>query len=304
MGCRALADSPNPGRISARAFTAMVIWGTSFVFSRIALESLTPAGLIAVRLALAGAALALLQALRAEPVLPAPGMRRGPALLGAPLGLHLLIQAWGLRYTTAINSGWIIGFVPVLVALGSSLWLRREHLPRGAWFGIALGAAGVALVISRQPPKFDHAHFGDVLQIVSCFTWAGYTLMATGVAARSGAMQTTLLSMSVAAILCAVPAAAGGVLSGPLTWSAALATGFLGLVASAAAFFLWSGALVKYGAARISGMQYLQPFVTLAFSVWLLGEPVTGNAVAGGVCVLAGVWMLSASRRSRAQHEC
>ena len=125
-----------------------------------ALEAVTPFALVAVRLVTGAAMLVALSGLRGGPVLPPKGSRGVCLLLGLIIGAHLLIQAIGLQYTTAINTAWIIGVIPVMIALGSALFLR-ERLPAVGWLGVAVATGGVLMVTMRTPPDFGRAHLGD-----------------------------------------------------------------------------------------------------------------------------------------------
>jgi drug/metabolite transporter (DMT)-like permease len=277
--------------LSARGLFAVGVWGASFVATRIALESFSPFGLVAFRLLAAAVLLGIVVRTRAGDLLPAPADRPVCLLLGLTLAAHLLMQAYGLRYTSAINTGWIIGFIPVTIALGAQL-LRQQRLNAAGWIGVAVGTGGVLTVTAVAPPDFAHAHFGDVLQIASCFTWTIYTLAGVGPIARNGALRVTAFAMTSAAILVALATLATGVTTGPLTARGLIALGFLGLVCSGVAYYVWFAASHDRGPTRIAALLYFEPFVTLVTAAVLLHEPITINAIVGGLIVLVGVWLV------------
>ena len=64
---------------------------------------------------------------------------------------------------------------------------------------------------------------------------------------------------------------------------------FLGLACSGLGYLLWYGALERLEATRVAALLYLEPLVTLAAAVLLLGEPVGLLTVLGGALVLGGV---------------
>jgi drug/metabolite transporter (DMT)-like permease len=286
-----------PSALSASALVAVVIWGASFVATRIALDGISPMALVAARTGLAAASLVAICLVRGVPL-----WRRGAApwresaLLGSILAVHLAIQAVGLGRTTAINTAWIIGFIPVAVAIGAWLFLAQRLSAQG-WLGVALGAAGVALVLLRTPPRFEGARAGDLLQLVSAFTWAAYTLLSARPTARHGSLvMTTAPMVAAAAFLLPVAAVEGHAIAAPLEARHVLALVFLAFVCSAFAYLMWFRALERIGPARTAAYIYIEPFVTLALARWLLGEPVTAFALAGGVTVLVGVWLVNRSR--------
>lgn len=292
---------------------AITFWGASFVATRVALEALSPVTLVAVRLLMGSALLGLIVLSRPGRTLPVPRDWPRCLLLGVTLAAHLGVQAYGLLYTSAMNAGWIVGFMPVTIALGAHL-LGQQRLHARGWLGVALGTAGVLLVTMRAPPDFRHARFGDLLQLSSCLTWTVYTLLATRPVMRSGALRVTLFAMAVAAVLTALlaltplllgagqgataTAAAASLLrpdgSAALRrWDVLLSIGFLGVLCSGLAYYLWFKATEAHGPTRVAALLYLEPFVTLITAVLLLHEPILVNAVAGGLIVLVGVWLIS-----------
>lgn len=285
-----------PRPVSLEALAAVALWGVSFVATRIALEAFHPVGLIATRLALGAGVLVAVQLARRVPLLPEPEDRLRCFALGAILGGHLLLQAFGLLHTTAIQTGWIISFIPVMLALGGQVFLGRRLVASG-WLGVAVGALGVLFVASARVPDFENARFGDLLQIVSCVTWTAYTLAAHRPVERSGPLRVTTSTMLVAAVLTLIVTPATGWLNGTIeprdvAGPAIVAVLFLGLGCNGLAFWLWTRGLRRDGPAKIGAMLYLEPFVTLGASLAILGEPVTFHGLVGGPLVLMGVWLV------------
>ncbi len=279
----------------AKALLATIFWGLSFVAVRVALETASPFGLVWMRNALgAGLLFGMLAAERGK-LLPEPQDRARCALLGLILGVHLLTQTIALRWTTAARAGWIITFVPAVVALAAALFLKRRLRAQG-WFGIAVATAGAWILTAVSPVEFAEAKLGDALILLTCFLWASYTLLSVGPMKRSGPLRTTAFSLAIAALpsFCAA-AYAGNWTSAPNVISV-LSIGFLGIGASAIAMWAFNDAVSSIGPERAAAFQYLQPFVTLTAAVLVLDEPISGNLIAGGATVLLGVWLVQRSK--------
>lgn len=301
---RAARQTPErfSGGFSLRGLFAIAVWGASFVATRIALESFSPCGLAAFRLLTAGVLLGVVIRARGGRLLPARADLPICLLLGVTLAAHMVVQAYGLRYTSAINTGWIIGFIPVTVALGAHL-LRQQRLNAIGWMGVTIGTAGVLTVTAVAPPDFARARFGDLLQIGSCFTWTVYTLAGAGPIARNGALRVTAAAMATAAVIVAVATLGTGATVGPVTPRSLGAFAFLGLICSGVAYYLWFAASHDRGPTRVAALLYFEPFVTLITAAAVLHEPITSNAIAGGLIVLVGVWLVgrgSSTRTGRA----
>lgn len=293
-----------PGVVSLAALTAVVVWGASFVATRLALTTLSPFALVAVRFAVGGAMVAAFARLNRQRVFPPREGLALTALLGLILGAHLAIQAVGLEHTSAVNTAWIVGFIPVTIALGGRAFLG-QRLARLGWLGVAVATGGVLLVTGAPVAGFAEARFGDLLQLLSCLTWTAYTLLAVRPVLRFGSLTMTAGPMLVAAAMTTGAAVVHGrPVAGPLTASTLTAVAFLAVACSGLAYVLWFRALAEHGPARTGTYIYLEPFVNLGLATALLGEPLTLQTLAGGLGVLAGVSMVQLSGRRRPRYDC
>jgi drug/metabolite transporter (DMT)-like permease len=278
----------------ASAWTVLPIlfWGTSFVATRIALGAFHPFGLVAARFWLGVALVYAFLAVRGRALWPARADWPISIFLGVVLGAHLLIQGFALLSTTAINSGWIVGFNPVVIALGAQLFLRQPLRARG-WLGVVLATLGVWLVTFAAAPDWMHPSTGDLLVLLSTFTWAAYSLGSIGPVARNGAVCITAFAMGVGAIVCTLAAAFTEPMLRAPDASEVLSVLFLGILCSGIAFSLWFRAIELHGPARIGALIYFQSFVTLVAGALVLHEAVTPYALAGGPLVILGVWLVN-----------
>ncbi len=279
-----------------QSLVSVVVWGMSFAFVRTAMDVLTPAGVVGMRLLIGSAVLMVFLRWRGSPIWPVRADVGRCVFLGVVLAVHLLIQAYGLNYTSAISTGVIIGFVPVSLAIGAFLF--QGHRMAGAgWLGVLVATGGVVLVALDRNPEFERATFGDLLQLSSCVTWTIYTLSAAAVVVRNGAMRVTVFAMVVASITSLGLSLVTGLVNGVLTWRVLADLGFLGVLCSALAYVMWFIAQRRHGPTRAGSMIYFQPFVSIAAGAAILGERVTTGAVVGGAVVLGGVYLVSIGTR-------
>jgi drug/metabolite transporter (DMT)-like permease len=272
---------------------AVGVWGASFVATRVALAGVSPFGLVAVRMLMGFGLLAVMLRIRGERFWRGWVDFRSCLVLGITMAVHLLIQAYGLLYTSAINTGWIIAFIPVTIAVGAHA-LGQQRLRSKGWVGVVLGFGGVLTVtMVSSPPDLQQARFGDLLQIVSCLTWTSYTLMAVGVVSRQGALWVTMMAMGVAVVITATMAMGMGVVSGVLTIRVIVSMAFLGLVCSGLAQMYWLEAQHEIGPSRSGSLLYFEPFFTLGVAMLVLNERATIEVMVGGLLVLAGVRLVS-----------
>jgi drug/metabolite transporter (DMT)-like permease len=280
------------------AFLAVVFWGLSFVATKAALRELSPITLITTRFALGVALLLVLLQLRRVPVLPPRELWGALALMGfVGVFVHQILQSFALTMTGAISTGWLIGLTPLWSAVLSA-WLLRERFPPAKVAGLALGFAGAALVVTRGQIGAARlalpATKGDLLILVSTLNWAVYSVLGHPVLKSLGATRATAgaLLFGWLMLLPLFLARAGwreyAHLSGA-GWGAVL---FLGIACSGLGYLFWYGALEKVPASAVSALLYLEPLITLAAGIALLGEQVHLTTMVGGLLVLAGVFLV------------
>ena len=274
---------------------ATLFWGLSFVGVHIALKGLTPFGLVWMRLTIGAGVLYGLLALSGGKLLPSREDRGRCVVLGLIVSAHLSLQAAAMQMTSAVSAGWIVAFIPVVVALGARVFLG-QRLSAGGWVGAGVASAGVLVLSSFRPAELAEAGRGDLLMLVSCFTWAAYTLLSVEVIRRSGALVITAFAMAVAVLPAAAVAVVRKSWHAEPTLRTVVALVFLGALASGIAFWAFARSIQAIGPQRTSAMLYIQPFVTLAGSAVMLTEPITPAAIAGGVLVLVGVWRVQRAR--------
>jgi drug/metabolite transporter (DMT)-like permease len=292
MNTESQSAGTSRGLWSGKALFVISIWGASFVATRIALESFTPTGLVALRLVAAAAILIPVWLWAGRRVAPTRADWLLCLFLGLVLVAHQLLQALGLQYTSAINAGWIIGFTPVPIALGGLLFLK-QRLASAGWLGVVVATGGILLIVVSATPGFAQARTGDGLQVLSTLTWAIYTLAAARVVGRLGALRVSAVAAMVGAVLLAAATPWTGLLHASPTLRTVSAAAFLGLICSGLGYYLWYKALDEHGAARVGSYLYLEPFVTVIVAWLLLSEPITIPVVGGGLLVLAGVWAVA-----------
>ncbi|MBI5069287.1 MAG: DMT family transporter [Deltaproteobacteria bacterium] len=277
------------------AFLAIVFWGVAFVFTKRVVSEIPPAALVFARACLGTLLLLGLLAWRGERLLP-PRRALPQLLVMGFIGVafHQMLQAEALRFTSAINTGWLIGLIPVWSALLAAA-LGRERFGPLKVVGLAVGFGGALLVVTRGHLGGGFLALpstrGDLLVLASTVNWAVYSLIGLRTIRELGPTQATAGAMMLgAAMLLPFFLAAGGpaLFRGltPVGLAALLALGFL---SSGLGYLFWYGALEKIEATKVAAFLYLEPLATLGAAVVLLGEPVGVATVAGGALVLLGV---------------
>ena len=275
-------------------FSAVVVWGWTFVAAKILLAELGPIEIVAMRLVVGLPFLVVLLLVQRVP-LRFDRADVPPLLLGgAIVTVHLILQAVGLVTTTATNSGWIIAVTPLALAVLSFQFLGERIGWRGA-AGIAVAAAGILLLVSRG--RFTDFRWvqstGDWLMLASAGTWAAYTVVTRDLVRRRNALAATFVVLLIAAVPISTIALASADLANVRTLSpgGVAALLYLAIAGLAVGNWFWQVGVARLGATRAGMYLYLEPLATLALAVPLLGEPFGFITAIGGGLVLAGVYM-------------
>jgi drug/metabolite transporter (DMT)-like permease len=273
---------------------AVIIWGWTFVATKILVAEIGPVEVFALRLALGLPFLGIVLLLKRVP-LRFSRADAWPLLLGGAIfTLHFLIQIQGLVTTTATNSGWIIAVSPLVLALLSFFFLR-ERIGWNGVAGIAIAMIGIVILVSRgRLTNLDWLRStGDWLILASAFTWALYTVATRDLARRRDPLAVTfgilLIAAGFTAAIFAATANVAGVTA--LSWQAIISVLYLAIPGLALAQWFWQIGVAKLGAARAGLYLYLEPLSTVALAVPLLGEPFGFIGAVGGALVLLGVYI-------------
>ncbi|MHB8324862.1 MAG: DMT family transporter [Candidatus Dormibacteria bacterium] len=267
---------------------ATLVWSVNVVAVKVALAGSGPLTYSALRYILGGLALWAL-ARWLEGPLPLPrGRDAGLIALAAASGV-LINQAsftWSLALTNADNVAMIAGTTPLLVA-GWLVWRGREHFGARVWAGLALGLAGLVLVVGAGRWS---GWLGVLIALWNPLSWAVYLLLLPRLLGRfrplTLAALVTLLGAGMLIPFGAVEAAAHPL---HVTWAWLGLLAYSALGAGAITTWLYLAGVRRLGPARTVVYSYLQPFLTVLAAGLLIGEPVLPLQVLGGAIMLAGV---------------
>jgi drug/metabolite transporter (DMT)-like permease len=281
--------------------SAVVIWGWTFVATKILVVELGPVEIFALRLAIGLPFLGGVLLVKRVPLRFARADARPLFFGGAIFTLHFLVQIAGLVTTTATNTGWIISVSPLALAVLSFLFLRERIGWRGV-AGIAVATMGILILVSRGSLA-DLGWLqstGDWLVLASAHTWAFYTVVTRDLVQRRDPLAVTFgilfIAAALAAILFAIRADLASVRALSPRGIAALL--YLAVPGLALGQWFWQEGVARLGASRAGLYLYIEPLATLALAVPLLGEPFGPFIALGGGLVLAGVYVGQRERRA------
>lgn len=295
------AAAPNRAVELALLLVLAVLWGGSYTFIKLGVETIPPLTLIAARTLIAGLVLLMVvrwRGLRLPRDLATWRLFIVQACLNSVVPFTLI--AWAERSVDAGLATILSSTSPIFVVLLSCLSASAERLPRLRLAGIAAGLAGTVLIVGRQAMS----GFGEQL-------WAQFALIAASICYGGAA----LFGRSFKGLDPIMPAA-GSLLCGALVllplsllldrpWTLApsvqsiQALVALSLVSTALAFVIYFRLIARLGSVATTSVAYLRVPTGVLIGMVFLGEALVPTAWAGLVLVIAGVLAMTLPLRSR-----
>ena len=210
---------------------------------------------------------------------------------GVAFAGDLAFWHWSIQFTSVANSTLLANLASIFVTLAA--WVLWKQRPSGLFLaGLAAALAGVALLVRASLESSPTALLGDGLGVVTALFYAWYLMSVKGIRGR-GASTLYLMAVTTsitALILFPVALASGEALLPPSTASWLKLLG-LALVSHAAGQGLIAYALAQLPAAFSAVGLLLQPVIAALFAWVILAEPLGALQIAGGLVVLAGIYL-------------
>jgi len=213
---------------------------------------------------------------------------------GFMFAADLFFWQWAVHFTTMANATLFSNFAPVIVTAGAFLFLR-EKVTAGFLAGLGLALCGAALLLGASAGLGGRFVEGDLLGLASAVFYGGYLLYAAKLRERFDAATFTFWYSLVCALFLLPAAIVSGEILLPAT-----AHGWLLLLGLAWISHVLGQGLVAQGIGHLpasfsSLVILVQPLVAAILAWVLLGEALGPWQVAGGIVVLAGIFV---ARRS------
>ncbi|HEY6627327.1 MAG TPA: DMT family transporter [Ignavibacteriaceae bacterium] len=275
---------------------AIIFWGTSFVATKTVLNEIKPVTIIILRLILASILLTII-ALSTKRKFSINFKSHSWILILALVAVfHLWIQVTGLQYTTASNTGWIIGTAPVFMAILGFVFYK-EKITLLQFLGILVAVAGLLLLIG----KGDITNIGlienqgDLLVLGSAFTWGVYSMVNKKISLSYSPLMTILYLFLMMAVII-IPfnlntETINSVIN--LSFISWLWILFLGIFCSGIAYVIWAQALRDMESAKVGAFLYFEPLVTVIAAWIYLNEEITLLMIFSGLLITAGVFIVN-----------
>jgi drug/metabolite transporter (DMT)-like permease len=277
---------------------AIIFWGASFVATKTVLLEIKPVTIIILRLILASVLLTVIALSTGKKFSVNLKNHSWIFILALIAVFHLWIQVTGLQYTTASNTGWIIGTAPIFMALLGFVFYR-EKIGVLQTSGILIAMFGLLLLIGKG--DFTNVDFignkGDLLVLGSSFTWGAYSMVNKKISLSYSPLMTILYLFLMMAIIIIPFNLNAQTVSSVLNLSSTgwISILFLGLFCSGVAYVIWAYSLRDMESAKVGAFLYFEPFVTVLTAWVFLREEITIVMILSGIIITIGVFLVNRS---------
>ena len=281
-------------RVWAALLTVYVVWGSTYLAIRIMVETMPALLSAGVRFAVAGALFYAVLRLRG-------GARRvritkAQVAAAALIGTLLLFGGNGLVTLAEeeVPSGLaalIIGAVPLWVVL--LRLIDRDEVPRGTLAGVAVGFAGLAVLVLPGDRPGDAPLEGMLVIVLASVSWAAGSFYSKRMDLPADTLVSTAFQMLLGGLAMIVVALAAGegaeVDLRAFSTRSALAFAYLILAGSLLAFTAYTWLLQNAPISTVATYAYVNPVIAVILGALVLSEEVTATVVLGAAAIVLSV---------------
>jgi len=299
-----VTSSPAPSRSALiLAFASIyLVWGSTYLAIRVAIETMPPFLMAGVRFLIAGSVLLAVLRLRGAPVPTARQWR-----INAVIGTFLLLGgnglvAWAEQFVPSGITALLIGVQPLFFVLTEWAWPGGSRPTAVMAAALLLGFAGVAwLAAPWENSAGSGLNLPGVLAILAaCVFWAFGSIYSRHAKHGADPLLAASLQMLGGGAMLMLAALAHGdfahVQIGAFSTRSWIALAYLIAVGSLIGFstFVW---LIKHSTpARTSTYAYVNPVVAVILGWLILGEPITSRTIVASIVIIAAVAIITVQK--------
>lgn len=273
-----------------------ILWGMTWVASKIGVKYMPALQLAGVRQLIAGACYVGFFLIRKEKL---PRGRQWRSVLILSFLNFMMsngLSTWGVKYITA-GMGAIMGAIFPLWIVLIGLFASREKLPKKAILGLVLGFAGVCTIFYEHMSDFLNAdfRFGIMLSLIATWTWAFATLYTKEEALSFNPYFSLGLQMLISGVtLISISAVSGqSIPFAEIPWEAWSSIAFLITFGSLFAFICYLYALQNLPTEQASIYAYVNPIVAALLGWLYFNDSISLFLVVGTLITLLGVYLVN-----------
>jgi drug/metabolite transporter (DMT)-like permease len=291
------------GRLIAAFAAVYLVWGSTYLFMRFAVETLPPVSVAGVRYFLAGAILyAFTRVRHGRPAVSLPS--RGNAVVGILLTAGNGSVALAVQRIPSGVAALLVAMTPCFMVLLEWLWRGGARPRPGVVVGLLLGMAGTLVLVG--PRSFGGSRIdplGAAIVLGGSVAWSVGSIYARTLPRYESAARTSAVQMLWGgAVVTVIAALSGDLARFSVTTASAksiFALAYLILIGSLIGYSAYMYLLGATTAARASTYAFVNPVVAMVLGTLFAGEPLTARVLVAGAIIVLAVALITVSGSER-----
>lgn len=278
------------------ALISITIWGSTYIVSKIVLETIMPAQVLFIRFLIASVVLTLfypkfkkVKSIKVEGLLFITAV----CLLG-----YFFSENTALTLTYATNVSLIVATIPILSLILTRLIGGTNHLNKNIVVGFIIAYLGVVVIVTVNGSGSNVKFAGDAIAFLAAIFFVFYSYVIVKVNKNYNIIHLTrnifyymTLLLFIYNIIIGTFTTEYYPISEMFEINMFLSLLFLGIVASSFSFMMWNQSIKLIGNIRTSQYIYFGPIVTTVFASIFLNESITYITVTGTLMIIGGVYL-------------
>ena len=273
-----------------------LVWGSSFVFTKIAVANLPPALFAGIRFVTAGVLLALIAEFHGHSRLPTRLIEWRHVTIAGFFMIFISngLNTWSMQYLPSNEAALLNGTSAFWIA-GLGVFGRRGHpLTRSAVLGLVIGFIGAMLMLVPKGPIFSKGSLAQLGVLTACASWSLGTLYYRNITTSLSSMMFMALQMLMGGLmLLAVALARGDSMHWPPSTPGLISLFYLTFLSSGLAYTAYGWLTMNTTSTIVSTYSYVNPAIAALLGWLVLHEHLSGVQLIGMAIAIIGVSILT-----------
>jgi drug/metabolite transporter (DMT)-like permease len=276
--------------------TVYLVWGSAFVFTKIAVQNLPAALFAGIRFVTAGVLLAIIARTYGRSHLPQRLIEWRHVTIAGFFMVFVSngLNTWAMQYLPSNQSALLNGTSAFWIA-GLGVFGRRGHpLTRWAILGLVVGFIGAVLMLVPKGPILSKGSLAQLAVLTACASWSLGTLYYRSINTQLSSMMFMALQMLMGgSMLLCVGLARGDSMHWPPNAPGIIALCYLTFLSSGLAYTAYGWLTMNTTPALISTYSYVNPAIAAVLGWLVLHEHLSGVQLVGMAIIIIGVCILT-----------
>ncbi len=296
-----MPKSQSPILIILAFFSIYVIWGSTYLLNKIAVNELPPFMLASIRFIVAGILIFIIAKLMGKSLAISWRQLKNTTIAGFLfLTFGNGVVVWALKFVDSGFAALEISAQPLIILLLMRV-LQGKKIQTMSFIGVILGFIGIYLLVSQKQIISQENSIPGMLMIFACMLSWGYGSLFVGKAdlPQNYFVNTGYQMLTGGIMLVITSLLLGEKWSYPTTWSAPVQYSMLLLIVfgSIVAFTSFNYLLKVVSPEKVATSTYVNPIIALGLGWYFLNEQITSQSIIAAIVLLTGVYFINTKKK-------